>query len=282
MPPLVSIGVPVFNEERFLKASLAALLAQDYANIEIIISDNASTDNTATICRRIAEEHDSVSYHRFDQNQGPAGNFDYVLQQATGDYFMWAAGHDLWSNKYISGCVDSLEKNPDAILAVGTGNWIDENGDIYPRFYGWTDTRGMDVIARYFTVLWGNMHPILGLIKRDALLSCPIINTVGVDLIILTRLALKGDFIHAVDANWSRREFRIETNFNDKLKRYKRSDYGLASSLLKRLLPLAKLPLELLRSVVDSKQKLWVKAVIILLLLPTFPVRYAAGKIKPK
>ena len=282
IPPLVTIGVPLFNEGRFLEKSLEALISQDYAPIEIIISDNASTDETASICEQFSHQHDNIEYHRFDQNCGAAANFNYVLKQANGQYFMWASGHDLWSQNYISACVESLEKNPTAILAIGSGQWIDETGGVFPRSSGWTDTRGMDVIARYFTVLWGNMHPILGLIRRQALQACPMISAVGADLIILSRLALIGDFIHVVNATWSRREFRQEISYQDKLKRYKSNAYGLSTTFLKRLFPLAVLPWELIRAIVESKHKPWVKVVIVLLLLPTFPIRYVAGKVKPK
>ena len=281
MQPLVTVGIPVYNETLFVRESLSALLAQDYQSIQIIISDNASTDGTSTICQELALQHDHIDYHRFDDNQGPARNFNYVLQQATGKYFMWASGHDLWDKNYISSCIEQLEKNPGAILAVGCGNWIDESGNEFPRQYGWTDTRGMDVISRYFTILWGNMHPILGIIRREELQRCPISNTAGTDLIILTRLALQGDFIHAPNTTWSRREFRKEITYKDKLDRYKSNSYRLSSTFLKRLFPLAALPWELTKGVLSSHQHSWVKLIIILLLLPTFPVRYIAGKTKP-
>ncbi len=280
--PLVSIGVPVYNEARFLQESLDSLLAQDYANLEIIISDNASTDETQSICERYAEQHTHIQYHRRQENCGPAGNFVAVLEQAKGRYFIWAAGHDLWSSNYISACVTSLEQRPEAVLALGTAQWIDEHGAVLTKETGWTDTRGMDVIARYFSVLWGNMHPVLGLVRREQLAAFPMINTVGADLIILSRLALVGDFVHVLSASWSRREFRQEQQYEDKLKRYKSRAYGLSSSLLGRLFPFARLPVELVKGVFVSEQKLWVRLLIILLLLPSFPVRYVAGRIKPQ
>jgi len=276
--PLISVGMPIFNEARFLRETLEAIVNQDYPNIELIISDNASTDATGQICREYAEKYDWICYHRFKTNEGPAKNFDYVLKSATGKYFMWAAGHDLWSANYLSACVDMLESHPKAMIAYGGSNWINDHGEPFGREFGWIDTRGMDVIARYFAVLWGNMHPILGVIRTDALRACPIINTVGTDLIILSHLVLQGDFVHAVEASWSRREFRTENSYQDKLKRYKNKDYGLASTLLNRLFPLARLPIELAKAVIHTKQPLFVRLLILFLLLPSFPVRYIAGK----
>lgn len=279
--PLVSIGVPVRNEEKFLKESLEALLAQDYPNVEILISDNASDDGTSIIAKHFAKTHPNVTYHRFSTNVGPAENFRKVLLDANGRYFMWAAGHDLWSRNYISACVFELERNNSAVLAIGTGQWIDSEGDVMDRRSGWTDTRGMDVISRYITILWGNMHPILGVIRRDMLADCQLINTVGTDLIILTKLILQGDFLHAVDASWSRREFRNESRYQDKLKRYKSSSYRLSGSGLANAFPLARLPMELIRNIIKSRQPVWVRTLIILLLLPSLPGRYIAGIYKP-
>lgn len=276
--PLVSVGMPIFNEARFLRETLEALVKQDYSNIELIISDNASTDATAQICREYQQKYDWISYYRFEINNGPAKNFNAVLNASTGKYFMWAAGHDLWSSNYLSACVNILESRPKAMIAYGCSNWIDDQGKPFDREYGWVDTRGMNIIARYFTILWGNMHPILGVIRTEFLLACPFINTVGTDLIILSRLALQGDFVHAVETSWSRREFRTEKSYQDKLNRYKNNNYRLATTALDKLFPLARLPIELAKAVIQANQPLFIRILILLLLLPSFPVRYIAGK----
>ncbi len=97
-------------------------------------------------------------------------------------------------------------------------------------------------------------------------------------MIVLSHLVLKGDFVHAVEASWSRREFRTENSYQDKLNRYKNKDYGLASTLLDRLFPLARLPVELAKAVIHANQPLFVRLLILFLLMPSFPVRYIAGK----
>lgn len=275
---LVSIGMPVFNEAPFLRETLEALIKQDYPNIELIISNNASTDATAQICREYAEKYEWIQYHCFEVNEGLAKNSSYVLEMATGKYFMWAAGHDLWSSNYVSACVNLLESHPKAMIAYGCSNWIDGQSKPFACEFGWSDTRGMNVVARYFTILWGNMHPILGVIRTEALLACPIINTVGADLIVLSHLILKGDFVHAVEAVWSRREFRSENSYEDKLNRYKNNDYRLATTIVNRLFPLIRLPIELIKAVICSNQPLSARLLILFLLLPSFPIRYIAGK----
>jgi len=275
--PLVSIGMPVYNEGKYIRDSLDSLISQDYSNIELIISDNGSTDETQTICQEYTKQSPFIKYYRSDENKGPIYNFDNVLQKASGKYFMWAAGHDLWTSNYISACVDLLESRPCTVVASGTSNWIDEHGAVSDREYGWVDTRGMDVIARYFTVLWGNMHAIYGLHRRSVLLEIPLTSVVGTDLIVLTQIALKGDFVNAVDATWSRREFRTEETYKDKINRYKRSDYMLAVSWIDKLFPLLKLPVELGKGVLRANLPLSVRLAVFFLLIASLPVKYYSG-----
>ena len=252
--PLVSIGMPLYNEARFVAASLSSILALDYPHLEIIVSDNGSTDGTLGICR-------------------------YVLSVAKGKYFMWASGHDLWASNIISESVALLEATPTAVIAFGSSVWIDENGHQLPKFSGYTDTRGMNSISRFFTVFFGNMHPILGVIRKSTLDSAqPISSAVGADLILLSELALRGDFVHATRSHWKRREFRHESNHAEKLKRYRSSDYGLTRALLDRYFPLLRLPFELARNVIDSDLKPLEKVAVVFALIASLPVRYMAGK----
>ena len=92
--PLVSIGVPVFNGEKGLAKALDSLLEQDYDKLEIIISDNASTDRTEALCLEYAEKDQRIRYVRQTENIGGVYNFKFVLDEAVGEYFMWAAHDD--------------------------------------------------------------------------------------------------------------------------------------------------------------------------------------------
>lgn len=271
--------MPLYNEAHFIEDSLNSLFAQDYPNLEIIISDNASTDETVNICRKLVGMRANIIIHTFPSNQGAADNFRHVLNAAKGKYFMWASGHDLWGSNLISECVALLEVLPTAVLAFGSSHWIDENGQLLSKFSGYTDTRGMSLIARFFSVFWGNMHPILGVIRKSALDKArPVASTVGADLILLSELVLQGDFVHALNAQWQRREFRHESSYAEKLKRYRSSEYGLARSLIGSYFPLLRLPLELVRNVMHSNLGLVEKILSSLALLVSLPVRYIAGK----
>lgn len=276
--PLVSVGVPVRNEARFLRATLDSLLAQDYGNTEIIVSDNASTDETETIARYYADRYPCIRYYRIDEGIGPAENFNHAVERASGDYFMWAAGHDLWSTNYLSACVAELDARPQSVLAYGLPRSIDAEGLERRVEYSCGDTRGMDPVGRFFTIVWGNMNPIYGVHRRRNLLRHPLPGIIGGDLVLLSRLALAGEFVLAAGATWSRREFRSEMSYSDKLRRYRAPEYGLARTRLDRVFPLLQLPVRLLCNVLSSELPLSRKFLLLFALIPTLPVRYVVGK----
>jgi glycosyltransferase involved in cell wall biosynthesis len=114
--PLVSIGVPVFNGEKSLAQALDALIKQDYNNLEIIISDNGSTDRTSQICEEFLKKDSRVKYYRSSENFGSNWNFNRVSDLSSGKYFMWAAHDDLRDLSFVRACVEKLEQFPEAVL----------------------------------------------------------------------------------------------------------------------------------------------------------------------
>ena len=116
--PQVSIGMPVFNGEKFICEALDSLLAQTFTDFELIISDNASTDGTEAICGEYAAKDSRIRYVRQAENLGPAANFKYVLDVAVGEYFMWAAADDLWAPNFIDKCRHMLINDKYAGMAM--------------------------------------------------------------------------------------------------------------------------------------------------------------------
>jgi glycosyltransferase involved in cell wall biosynthesis len=106
--PTVSIGLPVFNGEKFLAEAVESLLSQTYSNIELIITDNASTDKTEEISRNFASRDIRIRYIRQQSNIGPGPNFKAALDAANGAYFMWAAYDDLWEANHVADAVELL------------------------------------------------------------------------------------------------------------------------------------------------------------------------------
>lgn len=279
---LVSIGMPVFNEARYIDAALLSLRAQTEANIEIIVCDNASTDGTAAICRKHADEDVRINLNVSEMNVGSAENFKRALNLASGEYFMWASGHDLWSRDLVSECVRLLQHNPNACLAFGSTLWIGADGEPLPYQSGWTDTRGLSPLARFFTVLWGSMNPVLGVFRTQALRQAGLRSIVGSDLVLLSELSLRHEFLHARTAEWFRRETRLETSHADRTKRYASAEFGAARSRLSRIAPLLALPLAMLGVIVRSELGWLDKIGAFVVLAPAMVLRYRVGKNNPR
>lgn len=108
--PTVSIGMPVYNGERYIKEALNSLLAQSFKDFELIISDNASTDNTEIICREYNDRDPRIRYVRQSENKGAVANFQFVFDEAKGKYFMWAAHDDVWDVGWIETLLKTSER----------------------------------------------------------------------------------------------------------------------------------------------------------------------------
>jgi glycosyltransferase involved in cell wall biosynthesis len=131
--PRVSIGLPVYNGEKYLRLALDSLLAQDYGDFELIIADNASTDGTAEICRQCAHTDRRIRFVRNDRNLGAVTNFNNVFRLSSGEYFMWAAHDDLWHPSYIRRCLEGLGQDVNVVLCASTVQFIDAFGDQIPE-----------------------------------------------------------------------------------------------------------------------------------------------------
>ena len=116
--PQVSIGMPVYNGAKFIHEALDSLLAQTFADFELIISDNASTDETEAICREYAAKDERIRYVRQTENRGALANFRFVLDEAVGEYFMFAAADDFWSPNWLEELLPLIAKQ-DVVLAFG-------------------------------------------------------------------------------------------------------------------------------------------------------------------
>ncbi len=196
--PRVSIGLPVYNGARYLEASIESLLGQTWQDFELIISDNASTDDTERICRRFQERDARVHYLRNDQNRGGAWNFNRVADLATAEYFTWAAHDDVRAPENIARCAEVLDRDPSVILAYTSGAFIDEDGEHIRNFYPETDlnrTSARERLQRWFFEPHIPYHSFFGLIRTSALRRTPLLaNCAANDEILLTHLVLLGKF----------------------------------------------------------------------------------------
>jgi len=193
----VSIGMPVFNEERFIEQAIVSTLNQDYKNFELIISDNASTDQTKEICLKYSKKDSRIRFYSQHSTTDSTTNFNYVASMAKGDFFMWASGHDTRDPTFISRCVATFEKSNSIVLCYSDAIWIDSNGKIVGIEKSDIDTVGMSKITRIKKVFWnlGYAYPIYGLFRKDTLSRIlPYQKILGPDILLLNELSAIGEF----------------------------------------------------------------------------------------
>lgn len=170
-PPKVSIGMPVFNGEKYICEAIDSLLAQTFRDFELIISDNASTDATQAICEEYACRDLRIRYVRQPENRGAPANFQFVLDEAVGEYFMWAAADDLWDANWLS----ILLKHFDAAdLAVrGLVKYL-KKGVIFHTFAPSSFLKGELIRCFLEDEKFGRAHHIYGLFKTALIRSVDI------------------------------------------------------------------------------------------------------------
>jgi glycosyltransferase involved in cell wall biosynthesis len=196
--PLVSVGVPVYNGEAGIGRALDGLLRQDYANLQIVISDNASTDSTPEICRRYAELDGRVKYVRSDRNRGSSWNFNRVLELSSGEYFMWAAHDDVRDPGFVSKCVAKLEREPDAVLCQSrTAMFIEGNSELLCTAHLDSFNGITDVVARYQETL--KRFPataFYGVYRTSAVRKTKVFQReIATDVAFIQELSIQGRFI---------------------------------------------------------------------------------------
>ncbi|MEA5514984.1 glycosyltransferase family 2 protein, partial [Nodularia sp. UHCC 0506] len=194
--PKVSIGLPVYNGSKFIKASLDSLLAQTFADFELIISDNASTDNTEEICRDYAAQDNRIRYYRNQSNLGCSHNFNRVFDLSVGEYFKWAAYDDLHAPDFLSKCVDVLDNNPKVVLCHSHVSFIDENGDFLQKYNIKLNTDSENPHKRFQQLLTKHLcYQTYGVIRAITLRKIPPMGSYGTaDGILLLRIGLLGQF----------------------------------------------------------------------------------------
>src|SRR3990172_8488397 len=172
--PLVSIGMPVYNGERFIRPALDSLLAQTHRDFELIISDNVSTDATAEICQAYAARDPRIRYSRLATHVSAIENFDRALGLARGEYFMWAAADDLWEPGFVSTLLTLLQGSPEAVLAFSVLDTVDDEGATIEVYTSALQLPSSDRVVRLRNFLLqeetrGKPNLIYGLMRRHGI-----------------------------------------------------------------------------------------------------------------
>lgn len=207
--------MPVYNGERFLEEALRSILAQTFTDFELIVSDNASTDQTVKIVEVVAAGDPRVILKRNAANVGAAPNYNVLVELSRGKYFKWAAHDDNLHPTYLEQCLQGLQEHPEAVLCYPTTVMIDEQGaltgeDPYdPRDV--TGTRPHERFRKYLKDAWPRCgcNAVFGLIRMEALMSTRLIGSyASSDKILLGELSMLGSFHQLSDSLFYRREHR--------------------------------------------------------------------------
>ncbi len=204
--PRVSIGMPVFNGERYVEEALDSLLAQSFTDFELVISDNASDDRTEAICRRLAAGDRRIRYIRNEVNRGAAWNHNKVMGEARGELFKLACHDDVCDPDLLAACVDALDANAGAVLAnpltLQMMNGDMSKLDIY--------SSPMQLTSNITAIRFGDLideappsFPLFGVVRMHALRQIPWYESYKAsDRVVLVRIALTGPFVDAPDARF--------------------------------------------------------------------------------
>jgi len=277
--PSVGIGLPVYNNAKYLSRTLDSLLNQTYPNITVYLSDDCSDDGTDAICKSYAKKDDRIKYFRNEENLGANGNLEKVLSLASTDYFMFARGHEILSPDHIRDCVRILEEDKKVVLSFVTTQWIDETNKIISnKPIGYFDTRGFDVVTRCALVFWGRLECFYGLTRTEVMKSIRFSeNIIANDLIMLLEMALIGSFAHVRSGVRYRRYHYSGETYRKRLQRYRTSAYRQLNTI-DRFFPFARLPYHLYLSVMKSKVSASDKIKILLVVLFNAPLKYIVSR----
>jgi glycosyltransferase involved in cell wall biosynthesis len=207
--PKVSIGLPVYNGEAYIQNTIDSILSQSFTDFELIISDNASTDETEKICREYADKDPRVRYYRVEQNRGAAWNFNRVFELSVGQYFKWAAHDDICAPNFLSELVPVLEENEEVVLCFPKSSRnINSAGEVVEDWfiteYGLISDRASQLPSgRFRHILFSSIWCLefFGLFRTSALRRIYLLQRSkiyghfgGSDKVLLARLSLLGQF----------------------------------------------------------------------------------------
>lgn len=212
--PLVSICIPTYNRAKKIERAVKSAQNSTYPNIEIIISDNASTDCTEQICETLKSQDSRISYHRQRLNIGASKNFEFVRSAASGKYFMWLSDDDYIDRSYVYACVGLLERNCDLVLASGKVLFVTDDGteSFESNAKELTDNRAALRIAKY---IWnvGDNSGFYGIYVREKIEDIPLLNILAADWSFVANVVQRGTYEITNDAILYR-EFESTTSSN--------------------------------------------------------------------
>lgn len=210
--PKVCIGLPTHNRAHTLKQAITSILNQDYEHIELVISDNASSDDTQKLCEEFSSKDERIKYIKQSHNIGPTSNFIEVLNNSNCDFFVWISDDDWFDTNYISQCVKVLMEDEAASLVAGktkyyTGDKYSCDGKIITVMH---DSAALRVLSYYSQVTDNGIF--YGVMRKDQISRVTMINTIGGDWLVIAAIGYLGKLITLENTSVHRRYGGISSN----------------------------------------------------------------------
>ena len=222
--PRLTIGLPVYNGERYIESAIISLLQQTFTDFELVISDNGSTDRTPEIVQALQLRDTRIAFHRNTENIGAAANFNLVAKRAAGTFFAWANHDDLWASTYYERCIAALLKDESAILSYAKSAKICDDGTLVAELMGdlgISNDRADKRLRKYHDHFiatdrsngWsgheieGLWMPVYGVIRTEVLKRTDLIGTyISSDTVLLEQLAAYGKFLEIDEVLFFKRD----------------------------------------------------------------------------
>lgn len=190
--PLISIGLPTYNRAATLGRAIESVLDQDYQNFELLISDNASTDDTEAICLHAAKQDNRIKYLRQPTNMGATANFREVLKRSGGELFLWLADDDWLDESYIGRCAQVLLEHPEYSLVYGKVRFFHQGKFVHDGVsIDLFKNKGSERVLEYYRSVTDN-GMFYGVMRRAQLLDVPFRNTMAGDWLVMASIAFMG------------------------------------------------------------------------------------------
>ncbi|MFE3189498.1 glycosyltransferase family 2 protein [Nocardia sp. NPDC059240] len=199
---LVTVGLPVRNGAERIPAVVKSVLAQDHENLELLISDNASTDATEEVCRALAADDSRIVYRRNAVNVGLMGNFVAAMNAGKGEYFRWIGDDDWLEPNYVSRCLDVFDADPGLLLVTTQLDYVGPDGAHQNALYDGTALRSEDPAVRFTEMLrllnesFLLLDPLYAVFDRERASRIVRRNMLREDEVYAGKLALAGRWGH--------------------------------------------------------------------------------------
>jgi glycosyltransferase involved in cell wall biosynthesis len=201
--PRVSFAIPVYNEEGSIRRCLDSILAQDFADFEVVVCDNASTDHSREIVGEYAARDRRVRLFPNETNIGLIGNFNRVFQLSRGEFFRWVGADDWLEPEYASRCVAALQADAGAIIATTNFALHDDFGRRQYEEFDGERLESERPSRRFARMLWffhagaARYEPLYSLMRREVLARTGVIRPIAYnDHMLNAELSLVGRYTH--------------------------------------------------------------------------------------